>query len=66
MATVEERTITLGEAARRLGTTVDAVLELVYAGRLNAEREPSTGRLLVDAEELRSLTSPPDSGEGIG
>lgn len=52
MGTVQEATLTLGEAARRLGTTVDAVLQLVYDGTLPAVAEHATGRLLVNGDDV--------------
>jgi hypothetical protein len=55
MGTVQEATLTLGEAARRAGTTVDALLTLIYDGRLPATPDPSTGRLLVRASDLEQL-----------
>lgn len=55
MGTVQEATITLGEAARRLDTTVDALLELIYAGRLTATPDPATGRLFVRSNDLAKL-----------
>lgn len=55
MGTVQEATITLGEAARRLGTTVNALLELIYAGRLSATPDPATGRLLLRSDDLEQL-----------
>jgi hypothetical protein len=55
MGAVQEATITLGEAARRLGTTVDALLALIYEGRLAATPDPSTGRLLVRTQDLEQF-----------
>jgi hypothetical protein len=55
MGTVQEATITLGEAARRLGITVDALLEFIYDGRLTATPDPATGRLLVKSADLEQL-----------
>jgi hypothetical protein len=55
MGTVQEATITLGEAARRLDTTVDALLELIYEGRLKAMPDPATGRLFVKSDDLAEL-----------
>jgi excisionase family DNA binding protein len=55
MGAVQEATITLGEAARRLGITVDALLELIYDGRLTATADPATGRLLVKSDDLEYL-----------
>ena len=55
MGTVQEATITLGEAARRYNTTIDALLTLIYDGRLPATPDPSTGRLLVKPEDLEQL-----------
>jgi hypothetical protein len=56
MGTVQEATITLGEAARRADTTVDALLALIYDGRLPAVPEASTGRLLVKPSDLAELS----------
>jgi hypothetical protein len=58
MGTVQEATITLGEAARRADTTVDALLTLIYDGELPATPDPSTGRLLVKASDLEHLSRP--------
>jgi hypothetical protein len=55
MGSVQEATMTLGEAARRADTTVDALLTLIYDGRLPAVPDPSTGRLLVKAGDLAEL-----------
>lgn len=55
MGTVQETTLTLGEAARRLGTTVDALLKLIYDGRLPATPDPSTGRLFVKLNDLEQM-----------
>ena len=52
MGTVQEATLTLGEAARRVGTTVDALLQLIYDGELAATPEPASGRLLVANQNL--------------
>ena len=54
---VQEATITLGEAARRLGTTVDALLQLIYGGQLHATPDSATGRLLVSPKDLDDLLS---------
>jgi hypothetical protein len=61
MGSVQEATITLGEAARRLGTTVDGLLELIYDGRLHATPDPATGRLLVSPKDLANVPSARDS-----
>jgi hypothetical protein len=58
MGTVQEATITLGEAARRADSTVDALLTLIYDGRLPATPDPSTGRLLVRSSDLERLPRP--------
>ncbi|CAN5304901.1 hypothetical protein BH23ACT9_BH23ACT9_32160 [soil metagenome] len=58
MGTVQEATITLGEAARRADSTVDALLTLIYDGRLPATLDPSTGRLLVKSSDLERLPRP--------
>jgi excisionase family DNA binding protein len=55
MGTVQEATITVGEAARRLDITVDALLALIYDGRLPATPDPATGRLLVKSSDLEQL-----------
>lgn len=52
MESVQEATVTLGEAARRLDTSVDAVLSLIYEGRIRARPDPASGRLLIRAEDL--------------
>lgn len=66
MGTVQQIRITLGQAARRLGTSVDAVLELVYAGRLAAEPEPSTGRLLVKLADLEAFAGADEPAGTVG
>ncbi len=58
MGTVQEATLTLGEAARRLGTTVDALLQMIYDGELVAIPEPTSGRLLVVSRDLERLRRP--------
>lgn len=55
METVQDATLTLGEAARRLGRTVDEALQLVYDGELPAVPDRATGRLLVDAADVERL-----------
>lgn len=55
MGTVQETTLTLGEAARRLGTTVDALLQMIYDGELAATPEPTSGRLLVASRDLEDV-----------
>ncbi|QBI18476.1 DNA-binding protein [Egibacter rhizosphaerae] len=55
MDVVQEATLTLGQAARRLGTSVDEVLRLVYEGTLPAVPERATGRLLVDSADVERL-----------
>jgi excisionase family DNA binding protein len=55
MGSIQEATITLGEAARRLRITVGALLELIYDGRLPATPDPSTGRLLIKPSDLDDL-----------
>ena len=55
IGTMEETTLTLGETARRLDTTVDGVLRLVYDGVLPAVPERATGRLLLDSADVESL-----------
>ena len=58
MGTVQEATLTLGEAARRLGTTVDALLRLIYDGELAATPELTSGRLLVAGRDLERFRQP--------
>lgn len=55
MDAVQEATLTIGEAARRLQTTVDGVLQRIYEGHLPATPEPRTGRLLLQAEDVERL-----------
>jgi hypothetical protein len=60
MEAVQEATLTLGQAARRLGMTVGGVLQLIYDGELPAVPERASGRLLVngaDVERIRQRTS---------
>lgn len=56
MGAVQGATITLGEAARSFDTTIDALLELIYEGRLQATADPSTGRLRVKRADLEQLS----------
>jgi excisionase family DNA binding protein len=58
MGTVQEATVTLGEAARRLGTSVDALLRLIYDGELAATPDPTSGRLRVASQDLERLRQP--------
>lgn len=60
METLREATLTLGQAARRLGMTIDGVLQLIYDGTLPAMPEGASGRLLVksaDVERVRQRTT---------
>lgn len=52
MATSEAKTLTLGEAARRLGTTIGALLERIYDGELPATPDRQRARLLLDEQEV--------------
>jgi excisionase family DNA binding protein len=52
MKTSERRTLTAGEAARQLGLTIDAVLDLVYRGEITAAVERTSGRLMIDESAL--------------
>lgn len=58
MGTVQEATLTLGEAARRLGTTVEALLQLIYDGQLAATPDRNSGRLLVASQDVEHLRQP--------
>lgn len=58
MGTVQEATLTLGEAARCLGTTVDELLRQICDGKLPATPQPTSGRLLVDSDDLEALRHP--------
>lgn len=55
MESVQDVTITLGEAARHLQTSVDAVHRLIYEGRLPAAPDASGGRLLEKRSDLEHL-----------
>ncbi|HVM15352.1 MAG TPA: hypothetical protein VM287_13625 [Egibacteraceae bacterium] len=55
MGAVQDATLTIGEAARRLETTIDAVLRHVYEGQLSASPELRSGRLLLQAEDVERL-----------
>lgn len=55
MDAVQEATLTIGEAARRLQMTVDGVLQRIYDGHLPATPEPRTGRLLLHAQDVERL-----------
>ena len=58
MGTVQGATLTLGQATRRLGTTVDALPQLIYDGELAATPEPTSGRLLVAGRDLERFRQP--------
>lgn len=58
MGAVQEATITLGEAARRYNTTIDALLAAIYDGHLPATPDPTTGRLLIKGDDLEHLALP--------
>ncbi|MBA2731174.1 MAG: helix-turn-helix domain-containing protein [Euzebyaceae bacterium] len=58
MGTVQEATLTLGEAARRLGISVETLLRLIYDGKLAATPEPASGRLLVSSKDLEGIRQP--------
>ncbi|CAN5795820.1 hypothetical protein BH24ACT15_BH24ACT15_31720 [soil metagenome] len=58
MGTVQEATLTRGEAARRLGTTVDALLRMIYDAKFTATPEPTSGRLLVSSNDLEGIRQP--------
>lgn len=58
METVTQGRLTLGEAARRLGTDVDALLQLIYRGQLRASVEHDSGRLLIETGDVERLSSP--------
>ncbi len=55
METLQEATLTLAEAARRLGTTVDGLLAEIYDGALPATPQRSSGRLLVAVKDVERL-----------
>lgn len=52
MAMADTRTLTLGEAARRLGTTVGALLERIYRGEVSAIPDRERTRLLLDERDV--------------
>lgn len=58
MDAVQEVTLTLGQAARRLRTSVDEALQLIYDGRLPAVPERASGRLLVDSADVERIREP--------
>lgn len=47
--------VTLGEAARRLGTTVAALLEAVYSGDVAAAPDRERTRLLLEEREVARM-----------
>jgi hypothetical protein len=47
--------LTVGAVARRLGTSIDAIVRLVYDGELTGRPDPATGRLLVTDEALAAF-----------
>jgi hypothetical protein len=51
----EDRTFTLAEFARRLGVGVEAVLQLVYEGRLQPKLDSGSGRLLFTEQDTADL-----------
>lgn len=55
MKTTEEQTVTVGEAARQLDSTVDALLELIYRNELGAFVQSESGRMLVSVTDVESL-----------
>lgn len=61
MDAVHEATLTVGEAARRLQTTVDGVLQRIYDGHLPATPESRTGRLLLQAQDVERLRAQQDA-----
>jgi hypothetical protein len=55
MGTVQEATLTLAEAARRLGLDIDDLLGRIYRGELPAVAERSSGRLLISASDVERM-----------
>lgn len=55
MEAVQESMVTLAEAARLLGTPLEALLQQIYDGVLPAAPERSSGRLLVSVVEVERL-----------
>lgn len=47
--------LTVGAVARRLGTSIDEIIQLVYDGELTGRPDPATGRLLVTEEALAAF-----------
>lgn len=64
MRAAEEKTLTVGEAARRLNVTVEALLEVVYSGRLPARADAASGRMLINEVDLQAMQS--DDGGSLG
>lgn len=59
MDTSAAEQLPLGEVARRLGVGLNAVLELIYDGRLPAMVDRSSGRLLVDEADVERVKGAP-------
>jgi hypothetical protein len=57
MGAVQEATVTVPEAARRLGRPVEDVLDLIYSRMLPATAERASGRLLIRPEDLDRIAS---------
>lgn len=50
-----QSSVTVAEAARRLGLDMEAVLELVYSHQLPAAFEAATGRIRLAGDEVERL-----------
>lgn len=59
MTPVQEERLTVPAAARRLGMSVEALLDVIYSGQVPAELEPETGRLLLDHRDVERLRTEP-------
>jgi excisionase family DNA binding protein len=62
MASVAEQTISVSEAAERLGITTEEAYELVFARRLRTV-ETATGRRVVPIEALGQLRGQQESAD---
>ncbi len=61
MTPVQEERLTVPEAARRLGMSVEALLDVIYSGDVPAKLETETGRLLLDHRDVDRLRAEPRS-----
>ena len=62
MASVAEQTISVSEAAERLGISTEEAYELVFARKLRTV-ETETGRRVVPVEALDQVRTRPESAD---